>query len=53
MRLPRVLVLHNLPGGGSACAESEAGVLQEAAAVAEALEALRVPHRVSGVRTLA
>ncbi|HAK95751.1 MAG TPA: hypothetical protein DCM87_12335 [Planctomycetes bacterium] len=51
MTLPRVLVLHNLPGGGSACAESEAGVLQEAAAVADALKALGVPCRVAGVRT--
>ncbi len=52
MTLPPVLVLHNLPGNGSACAESEAGVLQETAAVADALKALRVPCRVAGVRTL-
>lgn len=52
MTRPPVLVLHNMPDGGSACAESEAGVLGEAAAVANALEALRMPCRVAGVRTL-
>lgn len=49
-----VLVLHNepRPGGASGHVESDAGVLAEAAAVAEALRGAGVPHRVAGVRTI-
>ncbi len=52
MKLPGVLVLHNVPHADAACAESEGGVFQEVAAVTDALAALRVPYRVAGVKTL-
>jgi D-alanine-D-alanine ligase len=47
-----VLILHNSPqlSAGQAFAESEAGVLAEAQAVSRALDKLRIPHRVVGVR---
>lgn len=53
-----VLVLHNAPAAvglhpGAACAESDAGVLAQAGAVAAALARLGHPHRVAAVRTLA
>ncbi|MFH1679902.1 MAG: hypothetical protein ABIH26_04580, partial [Candidatus Eisenbacteria bacterium] len=49
-----VLVLHNepRPGGAAGHLESDAGVLAEAAAVADALRAAGVPHRVAGIRSL-
>ena len=51
-----VLILHNDPSppddGGGACVESWAGVLQEAAAVAAALDTLGIRHRTSSVRYL-
>ncbi len=52
-RKTSVLILHNDPkpsGRGGAFAESEAGVLAEVRAVSRALDKLRVPHRVVGVR---
>lgn len=51
---PPVLVLHNVPtpAEGGACAESEAGVLEQVRAVSAALDALGVRHRVAGVRSL-
>jgi len=54
---PPVLVLHNQPRGPAADgsrrdAESDAGVLVEAAAVAAGLTELGVPHRLAAVRTL-
>jgi D-alanine-D-alanine ligase len=48
-----VLILYNSPqpsGRGQAFAESEAGVLAEVKAVDQALDRLRIPHRVVGVR---
>jgi len=54
---PRVLVLHNVPRpaapGGAGWAESDAGVLVEAEAVARALEGLGLAHRTAAVGTLA
>ncbi len=55
---PAVLVLHNAPAAlglhpGDACAESDAGVLAQAAGVAAALAKLGVAHRAVAVRTLA
>ncbi|MFH1279581.1 MAG: GNAT family N-acetyltransferase [Candidatus Eisenbacteria bacterium] len=52
--LPSVLVLYNepRPGGSFGHALSDAGVLAEAEAVAEALRGAGVPHRVASVRTL-
>jgi len=48
-----VLILHNEPGGCAAeHAESDAGVLDEAAHVAAALAELGVPFRVASVRAL-
>jgi D-alanine-D-alanine ligase len=46
-----VLILYNEPQPGPH-SESDAGVLCEVAAVAEALDELDVPHRVAGVTTL-
>ncbi|MCL5282701.1 MAG: GNAT family N-acetyltransferase [Planctomycetes bacterium] len=47
-----VLILYNSPrtSGGQAFIESEAGVLAEVEAVGKALDKLRIPHRVVGVR---
>lgn len=53
---PRVLILHNTPqatGAAGGFVESEAGVLVEVHAVAEALTALKIPHRSMGVAALA
>jgi D-alanine-D-alanine ligase len=52
-----VLILHNDPSppagsGAAVCAESWAGVLHEAAAVAAALDTLEIPHRTASVRIL-
>jgi D-alanine-D-alanine ligase-like ATP-grasp enzyme/ribosomal protein S18 acetylase RimI-like enzyme len=52
-----VLILYNLPRAGDGasdvpCPESDAGVLDEVEGVAEALTALGVPFRRSGVRRL-
>jgi D-alanine-D-alanine ligase len=47
-----VLILYNTPrsSGRQAFVESEAGVLAEVEAVGRALDKLRIPHRVVGVR---
>ncbi len=47
-----VLILYNSPhsSGRQAFVESEAGVLGEVEAVRQALEELRIPHRVVGIR---
>ncbi len=48
-----VLILFNSPKpskGGQAFVESEAGVLAEVEAVGRALERLRIPHRMAGIR---
>ncbi len=55
---PSVLVLHNAPAAaglypGASCAESDAGVLSQAKAVAAALARAGHVHRVVAVRTLA
>ncbi len=48
-----ILILHNAPReGGGDHAESEAGVLEEVAHVAAALDELKVPYRVASARTL-
>jgi D-alanine-D-alanine ligase len=51
---PSVLILYNQPiAKEGAYTESEAGVLDEVAAVKEALELLKIPHRVVGVDVFA
>lgn len=57
MRCAGVLILHNDPTppdqrGAGGCEESWAGVLQEAAAVAGALDSLGIAHRTASARTL-
>ena len=55
-KLPKVLILHNVPGGAASAAigglESDAGVLDEVDAVAAALKNLGVTHRIAGVALL-
>jgi D-alanine-D-alanine ligase len=53
----RVLILHNRPrrdpaGGASAFLASDAGVLNEVAGVAAALDRLGIPHRIAAVSRL-
>lgn len=51
---PSVLILYNQPcGKDGQFTESEAGVLNEVAAVKEALELLKIPHRAVGAEVFA
>ena len=55
-KLPSVLLLYNAPGAAAVsatCRESDAGVLEEVAAVAAALTELQVSHRQAAIASLA